>query len=206
MANIKTLDKVYQALKKENIANSNKLVVSPYIILNYLRQYEYGFPDGICPDHIQNVETWLNNEIKKGHLAFSYANNTYNLNSHVTYDFGFAVFESLVDDATYVMLIFHGGNCFFREVENEKYYPILLKFDAETTFYDILDNIILESDNIPYEEIAVNGQHYLILPKITSDNYFVFDKDSQEMLEIDGCSIEEVINNISNMKTKILKE
>lgn len=207
MKYVKTLTKIENILKKreEKLGiNKDSLSISSFAILEYLKEYEVGIPQQFYDKNNNDcVLNWLLNEEKNGHIAYAFSDNTYKYNGQVLTDFGFIQFDSLVEDAIYVMLTFNNGmpNYLKNDMLNQEMAePILLKIYKETSFYEILDQISLESANIPSKTIIINNLHYLIIPRIVSEDCFVFCIENNEEIYNLGSTIEEIKDSLRQKK------
>lgn len=189
MSNVKYLN-FYLATLSENEARSiledKSMVVSIITILDVLKKYEIGIPkdyyerDGVY----WGIINWLKDEEKNGNIVEVYKNNTYDLSGNVSIDFGFAQYDSLVSEDTFVVMHIHNGAPFLRENNFHNRYPTMLfKFKKGTSFYQVLDGIVFENPNIPGMLIQVNENKYLILPRVISESYFVKCLETGQELE-----------------------
>ncbi len=198
MVYIKTLKKVEELLRKKEenqFVTENALVISSLAILDFLKDYEIGIPENY------GVQKWLLEETSKGNIVFDYADNTANYGGNVLTDFGFCQFTSLSENAIYVMITFNNGvpNYLRYDVyKNDIEKPILLKIPNEDSFYEVLDQISLESLLIPSKIIEIDGLHYLIIPRIINESCFVFCEETEEEYFSLGSNIEEIKENLLN--------
>ncbi len=207
MKYVKALAKIENILKKHEeklCFNKKSLSISSFAILEYLKEYEVGIPLQFYDKNNNDcVLNWLLDEEKKGHVAYAFSDNTYKYNGQVLTDFAFMQFDSLVEDAIFVMITFNNGmpNYLKNDIlTQEMAEPILLKINEEDSFYDILDQISLESTNIPSKTIKVNNLHYLIIPRIACEDCFVFCKEDDEELYGLGSTIEEIQESLKRKK------
>ncbi len=197
MENIKTLNIVREHLDLDR-KSLDTLIVPTNIILDYLEDYEIGIPKEYIKDGIYGVKDWL----RKENLALSFKGNTYEEEGQILDDFAFEQWESLDGEDVYVVMHFYLGNPYAKNYRGEKYMPIVLKFEAGTNFYQVLDNISLEEANIPNVLLNINNSSYVILPRIAYSSYFVFNIDTGYELYDMGIDIEEIKNKFNN-KLKI---
>ncbi len=181
---IRTLDKVYKTLQKEEgfreEQGQNKLFVSFKAILDYLKEYEVGIPQNYYNHNISGVKDWF----LKEHFNHVLGGNTQEFRGMVLSDFLFAQFNHPKEDYTYVVMVYYLGNPFYKDYLNKDVYePIVFKFPIDTSFYEVLDEISLESSLINTQEIEINKQKYILIPRILSDKPFVFDIEQQELLD-----------------------
>lgn len=189
MENIKYLDTALTTFSehdKECINEDGSIQIPITLILDALKKYEIGIPeDYFKRDGVYfGIRNWLVNEEQKGNIAIVCENNTCNLAGNVSVDFGFAQYDSLTNNDTFVLMHIHNGEAFLRETMWHNRFPaILFKFEKGTSFYDVLDDITFENPNIPSMTIEINNQHYLVLPRITNESYFVKCVETGEELE-----------------------
>ncbi len=189
MTNVKYLDThliTFSENKTRNICKNGSMVVSITTILNALREYEVGIPkdyyerDGVY----WGIANWLSDEEKKGNIVEVYKDNTYDLSGSVSIDFGFAQYDSLVSEDSFVMMHIHNGAPFLRESSLHNRYPAMLfKFKKGTSFYNVLDDITFESPDVSSMLIQINGNKYLVLPRVVSESYYVKCLETGEELE-----------------------
>jgi len=189
MVNFKYLDTHLTTLiEKETIRASEdrSMSISVITILNALKKYEIGIPheyferDGIY----FGIASWLQDEEKKGNIVKVCENNTYDLAGYVSVHFGFAQYDSLISEDTFVLMHIHDGEPFLREsLWHNRYPAILFKFEKGTSFYNVLDDIIFENPDVPSMLIPINDKHYLVLPRVISESYFVKCLETGEELE-----------------------
>ena len=189
MANVKYLNTALTSFgEKEtrSICNDGSIRVSIITILNSLKEYEVGIPE----EYFElggvyfGIKNWLLDEEKKGNIVNVGSNNTCDMAGEVSVDFGFAQFDSLVSEDTFVLMHIHDGASFLRETMWHNRYPAMLfKFEKGTSFYDVLDDITFENPDIPSMTIQVKDKHYLVLPRAISESYFVKCLETGEELE-----------------------
>lgn len=217
---IKSLSRVREYLgedgKKANGVDGS-LIVPICAILDTLKEYEIGTPDIFYDATYYGAEQWFKTEIEKGNIKFSFSNNTYDCNGQVLCDFGFSQYDSLVDDSVFVMIVFHFGNPYFRDMSDKKFEPIVFKFESGTSFYDILDQISLESSLVPSMDVKIGDLNCIVIPRIAYDSYFVFcqetgeelyelEADIKEILEQVNCTQYEENGQQRNIKEKVLNK
>ena len=195
MKYIKTINQVRKYLNLDKTYHDKNLVVPTKIILDYLELYELGIPEKYYYDGIYGIRDWL----KTSNFLFDFKGNTYEENGQVEHDFSFQEWESLEENCVYVIVYFHLGNPFSKDYARNENLPIVLKFEAGTSFFQVLDNISLENNNIPYLELNINNNSYIILPRIMHSSYFVFNTTTGEELYDMGIDLEEI-------KEKLQKE
>lgn len=211
MSYIKSLSKVQKHLgekgKKVNGADGS-LVVPIDAILYFLKEYEIGTPEEFYDGSYYGVEKWFKTEIEKGNIKFSYSNNTYNCNSQVLCDFGFEQYDSLVDESVFVMIVFHFGIPYFKDMTDGRFEPIVFKFEEGVSFYDVLDKISLESSRVPCTSVKIGNFDCIVIPRVTRDSYYVFCQETGEELYELEAETNEIITqmNCKNMKRSFIKK
>lgn len=197
---IKSLSRVRKYLgqdgKKVNSVDGS-LVVPIDAILDFLKEYEIGTPEEFYGASYFGVKQWFKTEIEKGNLKLSYSGNTYDCNSQVLCDFGFAQYDSLVDESVFVMIVFHFGNPYFKDMSDKKFEPIIFKFEAGISFYDILDQISLESSSVPCMEVKIGNLNCKVIPRATCDSYFIFCQETGEELYALEADINEIVRQMN---------
>lgn len=197
---IKSLSRVQKYLgkgiKKINGADGG-LTVPIDAILDFLKEYELGTPEEFYDATYYGVQNWFKTEIENGNMAFSYSNNTYDCNGQVLYDFGFVQYDSLVDESVFVMIVFHFGNPAFKDMMDKRFEPIVFKFEEGTSFYDVLDQISLESSLIPCMNVKIDNLNCKLIPRITHDSYFVFCQETGEELYELEADINEIVRQMN---------
>lgn len=197
---IKSLTRVQECLGvgiRSIYGADGSLVVPIDAILKFLKEYEIGTPEEFYDGTYYGANEWFKTEIDKGNIEFSYSDNTYDCNGQVLYDFGFSEYESLEDESVLVMMVFHFGNPFFRNMTGKEFEPIIFKFESGISFYDVLEQISLESSLIPYVEVKINNLDYGVIPRIFHDSYFVFCKNTGEELDEFDSDISEIVKVIN---------
>lgn len=164
----------------------SSIVVSITTILNALKKYEVRIPREYFKEgkiH-SSIESWLFNEIRNGNLTYIASDNTCNMAGKVSAHFGFTQYDSLVSEDNFILLHVHNGEPFLDVTGfHDKYVAVLLKLKKGNSFYDLLDNITFEDTNVPSMNIQVNGKHYLVLPRVVSESYYVKCIETGEELE-----------------------
>lgn len=189
MANIKYLETALTTFNKnklKGLTEDGSIVIGIETILNTLKDYEIGIPseyfekDGVY----FGIEHWLKDQMKSGKIIWVCSDNTYDMVGDVSVDFGFAQFDSLVSDETFVLMHIHDGEpLLYASCTHNRYPAILFKFEKGKSFYDILDEITFENPNIPSMTIEINNKHYLVLPRIINESYYVKCIETEEELE-----------------------
>lgn len=188
MANVKYLENALAFFKEHEIRSSSTggaMVVSIITILKALKEYEVGIPQeyfefgGCC----MGIERWLCDEVKKRKLILVSSDNTYDMVGDVSIDFGFAQFDSLVSEDTFVFMHVHDGCPFYGSAVGHNNYPAMLfRFKKGVSFYDVLDDITFENPEVPSMMVQVYDKHYLVLPRIISESYYVKCLETEEEL------------------------
>jgi len=179
MTNVKYLNNhliIFSENDIKSICEDGSMLVSILTILDALKEYEVGIPKDYYERDVVywSIANWLYDEENKGNIVKVCENNTYDLAGSVSVDFGFTQYDSLVSEDTFVLMHIHNCEPFLRESLNHNKYPAMFfKFKKGTSFYNVLDDITFENPNIPYMLIQVNDKHYLVLPRVISESYFV---------------------------------
>lgn len=219
MENIKYLDTsltTFNENQTRSKCEDGSILISITTILNALKKYEVGIPkeyferDGVY----FGIESWLRDEEEKGNIVSIEENNTYDMTGNVSVDFGFAQFDSLVSEDTFVLMHIHDGEPFLRESHWHNRYPAMLfKFEKGTSFYSILDDIAFENPDVPSMTVQVNDKHYLVLPRVISESYYIKCIETEEELEPteeiyfygNEANVRELIKSYLESQKKLLK-
>lgn len=189
MTNVKYLETALTFFKEHEVStrgDDGSMLISIITILNVLKEYEVGIPSeyferkGVCV----GIESWLRDEVSKGNIVSVSSDNTYDMVGDVSVDFGFAQFDSLVSEDTFVFMHIHEGCPFYGDsIQHNNYPAMLFKFRKGLSFYDVLDDITFENPEVPSMTIQIHDKHYLVLPRIISESYYVKCLETGEELE-----------------------
>lgn len=203
MENVKIIDTLLMLYAKEDV--SGGLSVPINVILNFLKEYEVGVPE----DYFNKfgpyfgAYNFLVDKMQMGTASVLCQNNTYDMAGYVSVDFGFLQVDSLVSDESWVLIHIHNADPFLREsICHNKYPSVLIRLPKGISFYNVLDNIVFESSDVPSMNIELEGMHYLVLPLITSESYFVKCLETGE--EIEPCD-DVICGDEKNVKTQLSK-
>lgn len=189
MDNVKYLDTHtlnFSDSQTQSFCEDGSMQVSIMTILETLREYEVGIPrDYYDRDGAYwGIVNFLKDEEQKDHVVEVMENNTSDLAGNVSVDFGFAQYDSLVSEDTLVLMHIHNGEPFLRESLSHNRYPAMLfRFPKGTSFYDVLNDITFENPSVPWMMIEAHDNHYLVLPRVVSESYFVRCLETDETLE-----------------------
>ena len=203
--NIQILHLKKLSKEDKNRSANGSLLVPITVILEALRKYEIGIPENYFKKYgvYFGIESWLKDEYYKENITSVCEDNTCNLNGSVSIHFGFAQFDSLINDDTYVLMHINEGHPFLKEtLWHNKYPAMLFKFQKGDLFYNIIDNISFENPNVPSMYLEVDNLHYLVLPRVFNKSYYVKCIETEEELEPNEISFS---GNEEDVKKQIAK-